>query len=66
MAKRFPLKRFYLVTAERSTVYRVRARNAAEAEDLMCLDDSHEVDGTTHSIKAELDLDQRRARKAVR
>ena len=46
-----------LITAERSTVYRVRAWSRSHAE-RHPLDDINAVDGETHSIEAERDPDQ--------
>jgi hypothetical protein len=50
-------QRWDLVTAERSTVYRVRAWSRSHAE-RQPLDDINEVDCETHSIEAERDPDQ--------
>jgi hypothetical protein len=51
-------RRWYLVTATRSTEYRVRATSKDEAIDTIT--DADEVDGTTHNITAEVDPDQSR------
>lgn len=51
-------ERWYLVSVDRTTVYRVKATSEDGAIDTYTQEDGDEVDSTTNDMRAELDDDQ--------